>query len=1004
MLKQSIAWKVVEKIATDNGLPSFLVPITSRLGGQYREQLLQLESLRKAITMSCSDLVQIQTILDKKKFLMGEEPTAVDCTALGQFGSAYFAILPPRSSRILRIHPSEGILRQSENSHLRNRILRTHLILALDPFIRILCFNRLVMFGFFDCCCLNSFVYLVGVLTIASKLIPFLLKKFKGNKPVELQVKNYEKEVVYIYQFPGTSTCSSLSPFCIKVEAFCRLNGIKFKSYPDVQTAAIGHAVGRLLDNHTFNLITMAKKDVTGKFIEVAATLNGVPAFLIPLLSRLGAPYIAQMLQTILGNKKFLLGDELTDVDCTALGQFGNSYFAIPSARFYLHELLDSSEFAPLKEYAERVKSRIFGDEFCMLGCDCCCISSFVYLVGVLTIASKVVPFLLKKFNGEKPLELQEKIFKKDVVYLYQFGGTPTASSLSPFCIKIEAFLRLHKLKFERRNTFSDRGQNGQLPFIELNGEIHSDSQIIIRRLTQTFKLQAYPDEQTAAIGHAVDRLIDNHTFNLLMMSKHRVVGEVVVAGADGVPSFLLPLLAAVAGRYMAGVMTNRAQVSIGKFKENENDLLQLQTILGKKKFLLGDEPTAVDCTVLGQFGSNYFAVPSARFYLHDLLDSSEFAPLKEYDDRQTAITQNKLVAFSVILVTVARKAGNYNNVVMLPTYSRLLVHREMLLINYLNRTLTDPYWPFFEVLYFIEVALLVTFIAISLPLMRAAWSTTYYHLNIRLRTVISISLAELFVISRIVTIMYQYLGDTTDTSSTILIASLIREGFICHATTIASMLAIDRWIAMAAWEWYESGSIFTIIVLLTQEFILSLWSGSMAVMVIFGLVSIPVKLTIIACIAVLGHSLLIIVYRLNDRAIQSLKKDPTVHSYSVSRSYQLRENLKIIRVLLNIARPLIICSATAGFFYSLYAFMPLSFFTLRIFSIALYDLWMAITCVVVLLSLPIHEPRIIQNMGLDCRWKRRNVVRDCSSLHEVRKADGDIYFDLLSKDLGQIV
>lgn len=51
-----------------------------------------------------------------------------------------------------------------------------------------------------------------------------------------------------------------------------------------------------------------------------------------------------------------------------------------------------------------------------------------------------------------------------------------------------------------------------------------------------------------------------------------------------------------------------------------------------------------------------------------------------------------------------------------------------------------------------------------------------------------------------------------------------------------ASMLAIDRWIAMAAWEWYESGSIFTIIVLLTQEFILSLWSGSMAVMVIFGL------------------------------------------------------------------------------------------------------------------------------------------------------------------------
>lgn len=32
----------------------------------------------------------------------------------------------------------------------------------------------------------------------------------------------------------------------------------------------------------------------------------------------------------------------------------------------------------------------------------------------------QVVPFLVKKFKGEKPLELQEKEYRKDVVYLYQ--------------------------------------------------------------------------------------------------------------------------------------------------------------------------------------------------------------------------------------------------------------------------------------------------------------------------------------------------------------------------------------------------------------------------------------------------------------------------------------------------------------------------------------------------------------------------------------------------------
>ncbi|GMS94785.1 hypothetical protein PENTCL1PPCAC_16960, partial [Pristionchus entomophagus] len=270
-----------------------------------------------------------------------------------------------------------------------------------------------------------------------------------------------------------------------------------------------------------------------------------------------------------------------------------------------------------------------------MFGCDCCCISSFVYLVGLFAIASKVIPFVVKKIKGNKPVELQEKNYQKDVVYLYQFPGTPTASSFSPFCIKIEAFCRLHNIKMERRNTLTNRGQNNLLPLVELNGEQHADSQIIVRRITQIFNLKAYPDEQTAAIGHAVDRLLDNHTFNLTLMAKKDVVGEIMsVMVADKVPSFLLPLVKTIGGCFQAIKMAERGALSVGKFKENENDLVQLQMILGKKKFLLGEEPTAVDSTALGQFGSNYLAVPAARFYIHDLIESSEFFSLREYLER----------------------------------------------------------------------------------------------------------------------------------------------------------------------------------------------------------------------------------------------------------------------------------------------------------------------------------------------------------------------------------
>lgn len=39
--------------------------------------------------------------------------------------------------------------------------------------------------------------------------------------------------------------------------------------------------------------------------------------------------------------------------------------------------------------------------------------------------------------------------FEKDVVYLYQFTRTPVLPSLSPYCLKVETWLRLAGLKYE---------------------------------------------------------------------------------------------------------------------------------------------------------------------------------------------------------------------------------------------------------------------------------------------------------------------------------------------------------------------------------------------------------------------------------------------------------------------------------------------------------------------------------------------------------------------------
>lgn len=39
--------------------------------------------------------------------------------------------------------------------------------------------------------------------------------------------------------------------------------------------------------------------------------------------------------------------------------------------------------------------------------------------------------------------------YEKDVVYLYQFTRCPTLPSASPFCLKVETWLRMTEIKYE---------------------------------------------------------------------------------------------------------------------------------------------------------------------------------------------------------------------------------------------------------------------------------------------------------------------------------------------------------------------------------------------------------------------------------------------------------------------------------------------------------------------------------------------------------------------------
>ncbi|XP_030371828.1 failed axon connections isoform X2 [Scaptodrosophila lebanonensis] len=233
-----------------------------------------------------------------------------------------------------------------------------------------------------------------------------------------------------------------------------------------------------------------------------------------------------------------------------------------------------------------------------------------------------------QKFNVHKAN------FEKDIIYLYQFSRTPLLPSLSPYCLKVETWLRLVGLKYENvDHKMRFRSKKGQLPFIELNGEEIADSAIIIKELSAKYdkNLDAGLTAEQRNVSYATIAMLENHLIWVIFYWRAKYPDNVLkgykvnLQHALGLrlPNSILNFFFKITFGRKGTKKLKAHGIGVHSAEEIEefgkNDLKVLSEMLDCKPFFFGDEPTTLDVVA--------FAVLSQLHYL----SKDIVYPLRDY-------------------------------------------------------------------------------------------------------------------------------------------------------------------------------------------------------------------------------------------------------------------------------------------------------------------------------------------------------------------------------------
>jgi glutathione S-transferase len=189
--------------------------------------------------------------------------------------------------------------------------------------------------------------------------------------------------------------------------------------------------------------------------------------------------------------------------------------------------------------------------------------------------------------------------------------------NLSPFCAKLECYLRLAKIPHAVAPADMRQSPKGKMPYVRIGDELMGDSQLVIERLEslRTPPMDAWLSAEQRAVGHMTRRALEEGFYFVVMSERwntditNTVQRQEFTKVLPGPLKLAFPLIVRDVRKKLRGQGTGRhTREEITRM--GAADMSALSTLLADKRYLLGDKPSTFDATAFA-FVSSVLGYPA---------------------------------------------------------------------------------------------------------------------------------------------------------------------------------------------------------------------------------------------------------------------------------------------------------------------------------------------------------------------------------------------------------